>query len=1004
MNLENQKIEPVTELALALDYSSQCNQRTSNNDPSAGANAGSSESLKFVAANPLSELVWSPHRGLSLKCADCSFIERKPSPICGARSKYASEKVDLMDDVNAEADAPVSHINLEIEGSRYGEPEDCCGFVGQRAEITTSKENAFPNVLGQVSEKNGNPPQNEVSPGDPAFRGLDVTMNYERLAAGVTMVSEALPLNEQRASGTLAFSPRGEDDKLASFLIEESKKTSIPGLPLLEKLESTAENDVRTLNSENICHAAADAVASESEVKSISMQDSDIQHKGKLVCSNRRICGSHKEGKEKALSDGDTSERLIKEDDNSHESVESCNSASLYSVGRKRGSVESHLIGGNKQARYVQNQTASSSFAGQDSSFMNWISNMVKGLSKTNQDVAGSPSLVLTGPGSGNEHLDGSFVGGFQNLDANCGNMGFKSLFQSIYCLNKTAQESRVLLLPGQAGEGSTKTELANKICAKDVHPLACLAENNNPSKKLLLHCRMLDESATEIGTGGPNITQVLDARFAVSQENCENHSTKNKNLDNLDNRSNKNSKDSSNSSLGEHNSLKAGKDHSYSSEEKISNLGCRNDSQRSLWITRFSSRTSCSIQKQDICVQSMGGTIEDSGNFMRITAHSKQSFGCHPDPTKLEVKDCNSEEPSGVGKEPQDCAGGGEASFGFRKLQNSHDHHMIQKVNCISSSQRLKSSEEMASLFARRLDALKHIIPTNSLDGGAGCSATCLFCGIKGHGLHKCSEIAEAELEDLLRTAKSYQAVEEMTPLCIRCYQLNHWAITCPNVVSKSMLPEDCSYVVNHRCSDISQLQNKQMYQKSNLIDSSNGNLKLKEVSSSDKDIPNPSWIRKWSALSPLQNRLKENVITPPGNFSEWHISDVPKVIFDLIKMLRLSRTSILKWMSAQTSPVHLDGFFLRLRLGKWEGLGRTGYYVACITGMQGDKSSGRNPISVNIGGAKFLVESQYISNHDFLEDELVAWLCMTSRAGGKIPSEEDLRMKVEEKKRLGF
>lgn len=32
----------------------------------------------------------------------------------------------------------------------------------------------------------------------------------------------------------------------------------------------------------------------------------------------------------------------------------------------------------------------------------------------------------------------------------------------------------------------------------------------------------------------------------------------------------------------------------------------------------------------------------------------------------------------------------------------------------------------------------------------------------------------------------------------------------------------------------------------------------------------------------------------------------------------------------------MHLDGFFLRLRLGKWEeGLGGTGYYVACITGI---------------------------------------------------------------------
>lgn len=39
---------------------------------------------------------------------------------------------------------------------------------------------------------------------------------------------------------------------------------------------------------------------------------------------------------------------------------------------------------------------------------------------------------------------------------------------------------------------------------------------------------------------------------------------------------------------------------------------------------------------------------------------------------------------------------------------------------------------------------------------------------------------------------------------------------------------------------------------------------------------------------------------------------------------------------MNSQMSLSHLDGYFLRLRLGKWEeGLGGTGYYVACITGM---------------------------------------------------------------------
>lgn len=53
-----------------------------------------------------------------------------------------------MVDENVEVDAPVLHRNLEISGSRYGEPGDCCGFVGKMIEITTSKENAFSNVPG----------------------------------------------------------------------------------------------------------------------------------------------------------------------------------------------------------------------------------------------------------------------------------------------------------------------------------------------------------------------------------------------------------------------------------------------------------------------------------------------------------------------------------------------------------------------------------------------------------------------------------------------------------------------------------------------------------------------------------------------------------------------------------------------------------------------------------------------------------------------------------------
>lgn len=40
-------------------------------------------------------------------------------------------------------------------------------------------------------------------------------------------------------------------------------------------------------------------------------------------------------------------------------------------------------------------------------------------------------------------------------------------------------------------------------------------------------------------------------------------------------------------------------------------------------------------------------------------------------------------------------------------------------------------------------------------------------------------------------------------------------------------------------------------------------------------------------------------------------------------------------RFMNSGASLSHLEGFFLRIRLGKWEeGLGGTGYHVACIRG----------------------------------------------------------------------
>lgn len=46
------------------------------------------------------------------------------------------------------------------------------------------------------------------------------------------------------------------------------------------------------------------------------------------------------------------------------------------------------------------------------------------------------------------------------------------------------------------------------------------------------------------------------------------------------------------------------------------------------------------------------------------------------------------------------------------------------------------------------------------------------------------------------------------------------------------------------------------------------------------------------------------------------------------------------LRWVNSSNSLSHIDGFFLRLRLRQWEeGLGGTGYHVACIVGITGIK-----------------------------------------------------------------
>jgi len=76
MSAENKKIKPKTDIELFLNNANQCVWKKLNNDSGAGANAASRVDMTFAATDPLSEIVWSPDKGLILRCADSSFADK----------------------------------------------------------------------------------------------------------------------------------------------------------------------------------------------------------------------------------------------------------------------------------------------------------------------------------------------------------------------------------------------------------------------------------------------------------------------------------------------------------------------------------------------------------------------------------------------------------------------------------------------------------------------------------------------------------------------------------------------------------------------------------------------------------------------------------------------------------------------------------------------------------------------------------------------------------------
>lgn len=721
-----------------------------------------------------------------------------------------------------------------------------------------------------------NKAQIDLLSGDPNVGDRDFNCGKHILHLGLGLSSEVSPINESEAFTA----------SLPHRLSQDTKH--------LEKMESTAENDLQYPKNEYICDAKTMTVPSElaPEVKDNSQQHEETLNRNMTSSvehfpTNSKTHMRRRKGKEKALSDGDANGKMSRDEDDSHESVESCNTAGLFSKGKKRGSSEEDLVvGGKRLKKHIEGTNGSTSVVRQDSSFMNWISNMMKGFSKSMQDDAPSFALTVPHPYNRHENPDKRLTTYRKNEeDPGFKNIGFQSIFQSLYCPKPAGQATRTLNTNCQIGEGSKEFESADKVCDINATPIACHGTFGRPI--LLLNDRF-NESTSGNEVESTNHPKILSERIAVGQQRGDNNSAEDKNVSNVAGR--KEEETSSNSSLGERKTNSAGV--ADSDPQSLGKTPLKNDPLASLWITRFAPKT--------------------LGNPGPLSSYLDRAGGA-PEPSNECLKPPHSQNhPLVLGRDLQNSAAENEGYSSMNRIRSHNDHKSIYKF---APSPKLKISKAMASLFSRRLDALKHICPARESDDTAGASMACFFCGIKGHSLRNCSEMGETELVELLGNLDRYSGAEELPSLCIRCFQHGHWAIACPKASSTRRLKLESNASLGNRCcpsdtgnKEYSELRigkGSQVLQDSvastthhgvNLRKETDFGWKMNGIVVCKEKGPCSNSAMKHSASGFGENKLKENQIKPLSHVVNAQALDVPRGLFDVVKRLRLSRTDILK------------------------------------------------------------------------------------------------------------
>jgi hypothetical protein len=204
--------------------------------------------------------------------------------------------------------------------------------------------------------------QNGPTSKEPNVRIGGVGDASHTLQTEIVSASQVCSVEECESYDTnMQKAPLGREHFESPSCMEKERENNMgtgPYICPLEKLESTAENDFKTPHSENVCAVATEIVGSQNakEVRSSSQQDDEILPKDndcaiKQSPTYSRTRRYQMKGKAKALSDGNLNERMLDMDDDSHESVESCNSVGLFSTGKRQRNLDPHSYVGRKSIK-----------------------------------------------------------------------------------------------------------------------------------------------------------------------------------------------------------------------------------------------------------------------------------------------------------------------------------------------------------------------------------------------------------------------------------------------------------------------------------------------------------------------------------------------------------------------------------------------------------------------------------------------------------------------------